>query len=165
MIKGLQVSATGMLFARVFSSANLKKPFVFLLPALGFLLFGCSIPTLEKPECVEAKDHVKQFYSFHFGSEIKPGAESLRAREKYLSPRLFDALSKQDSTARDYFTQSEEYPRAFRVGGCSLEAPDRTVFEVLLFWRDGTDSRQMKILVEAVRGPDRWLIDKVEEKR
>ena len=39
---------------------------------LALLSASCSIPNLEPQECVEARDTVTKFYSFHFGNEMKP---------------------------------------------------------------------------------------------
>jgi hypothetical protein len=130
----------------------------------AFLLCSCSIPNLEKPECTEARNAVREFYSFHIGNDIKPSAENLKLREKFLSRKLFETLSASNETAKDYFTGTDDYPRAFRVGSCEVVSPERTVLGVLLFWRDDTRSEQREVKVEAVKENEKWLIDKVEPK-
>lgn len=126
---------------------------------------ACSIPNLEKPECIESREIVKQFYSFHFGNDLKPDDQSLKQREIFLSRRLFDELKKQTVSREDYFTQTEDYPKAFRVGGCEVISENKTVFEVLLFWKNETRSDQVEIKVETVKENNNWVIDKVERKK
>ena len=36
-----------------------------------FALAACSLPNLEKPQCTEARDSVKQFYSLHLASDCR----------------------------------------------------------------------------------------------
>jgi hypothetical protein len=144
---------------------NQNRWFYFLLFTFAFLLCfnACSIPNLESNECIEARTRVKEFYSFHFGNEMKPSAENLKRREKFLSKQLMQTLPASNETAKDYFTATEDYPKAFRVGECKTIAPDRTVFGILLFWKDDVRSDQRKIEVEAVKESGNWLIDKVSD--
>lgn len=136
----------------------------FVLIVFSTFIFGCSIPNLENPECDEARETVKQFYSNHFGGDLKPNLNNLKKSEIFLTPRLFEELKNQNETNTDYFTQTEDYPKAFRVGSCSVKSESKAVFEVLLFWRDETRSEQKEIFVETVKESDKWLIDKVEIK-
>jgi hypothetical protein len=125
---------------------------------------GCSIPNLEKPECTAARQTVREFYSYHFGNDMKPSKENLKVREKFLTDGLKQNLAAQTGGKTDYFTQTDDYPKAFRVGGCEVTSDDKTVFEVLLFWKDETRSEQREIKVETVKQADKWLINKVENK-
>lgn len=122
---------------------------------------SCSIPSLEKPQCTEARDAVKRFYSFHIGNDMRPSAESLKASESYLTSDLFKRLSGTNETAKDYFTQTEDYPRAFRVGTCMTDSNDKAVFQVVLLWRDDTRTEQKEVHVEAVKTGGQWLINNV----
>jgi hypothetical protein len=121
---------------------------------------SCSIPSLESAECTEAREAVKELYSYHFGNEMKPTAENLKARERFLTPELTTALQKFQSDI-DPFTLSTDFPKAFRVGGCKTVAPDKTESQVLLFWKDDERSRQQEITVETIRQNDRWLINNI----
>lgn len=131
----------------------------------SFSVFSCSIPNLEKPECSESRDFIRQFYSFHFGNDLKPNLENLKMRGKFLSPRLFEQLKNQPETAKDYFTQTDDYPKAFRVGSCTVDSPEKTNFEVLLFWKTETRSEQRTINVETVKENGDWKIDNVKIKQ
>jgi hypothetical protein len=125
------------------------------------LLSSCSLPNLEKPQCTEARDSVRRFYSFHFGNEMRPSPENLKAREKFLTAELFKMLTASSETAVDYFTASEKYPKTFRVGACTAESGDRAAFGVMLLWRDETKSEQKEVRVETVLADGKWLINKV----
>lgn len=127
-------------------------------------LSACSIPNLEKPECTEARSAVREFYSFHIGNDLKPSAENLKLREKFLSKELTEKLSVSNETKKDYFTATEDYPKAFRVGGCEAVSPEKTILEVVLFWRDDVRSEQREIKVEAIKENGKWLIDKVSNR-
>ena len=122
---------------------------------------ACSIPNLEKPECTESRNTVREFYSVHFGSDMKPSEEYLKVRERFLTADLRNLILKNLPDKRDYFTATDDYPRAFRVGGCEITAPDKTVFGVLVFWKDDTRTEQREIKVEVVKENDRWLINKI----
>lgn len=133
--------------------------------AICFLLFtfaACSIPNLEKPECTEARNAVREFYSFHFGNDLKPSKENLQRREQFLTAALKQKLAAQTDDATDYFTQTDDYPKAFRVGGCEVVNENKTILGIILFWKDDTRSEQHEVKVEAVKQTDKWLIDEVK---
>ncbi|MGI8542347.1 MAG: DUF3828 domain-containing protein [Aridibacter sp.] len=139
---------------------GLEKNSSFLLTAYCLLL-SCSQPILDSPECIASRDSVKRFYSYHFGNDMKPSAENLKKREKYLSQELNDKLARQNKTAKDYFTNTDDYPKAFRAGKCETLDKNKTKFEILLFWRTDEQNIQREIDVEAIKENDRWLIYKV----
>lgn len=138
-----------------------KVIFSFLLLGVFCLLTNCSQPVLESSECIASRDSVKRFYSFHFGNDMKTSAKNLEKREKYLSNELKDKLANKTETAKDYYTQTADYPKAFRVGKCEISDKNRTKFEILLFWRTEEKNIQREIDVEAVKENNKWLINKV----
>jgi hypothetical protein len=136
--------------------------FAFLIFNFAFIFGACSIPNLESAECAEARQTIKEFYSFHFGNEMKFSPENLRLRERFLTPEYAASL-RNESTEADVFTvNSNDYPKAFRAGGCRAAAPDKVVFEVLLFWKTESRTEQRQIEVETIKRNDKWLIDKIE---
>jgi len=137
---------------------------VFSMVQFGFLA-ACNQPVLESPECISSRDSVKRFYSFHLGNDMAPSAESLEKRKKFLSAKLRESLKPESETKTDYFTQTDNYPKAFRAGKCSGSSKDRASFEVLLFWRTDEKNTQREITVEAVKENDSWLIDKVSSEK
>ena len=137
---------------------------LFLLFTFYFLLFtfSCSIPNLETPECGEARNVVKEFYSYHFGNDMKFTKENLKPREKFLSNELKQKLASQPESATDYFTATDDYPKAFRLGSCEMIEKDKKVnMQILLFWKTETRSEQREIHVEVIKENDKWLIDDV----
>ena len=123
--------------------------------------FSCSVPNLEKPECTASRNIVKEFYSFHFGNEMKFSPENLKKREKFLTPELFKSLQSVAGENDIFTTQNMDFPKAFRVGGCQVIEPTITNIEVLLFWKDDKRSEQKAIHVEVIKQNDKWLINKI----
>lgn len=135
--------------------------FCLLLAALGSL--SCSLPVLESPECTDSREAVRKFYSFHYANDIAPTPENLKAREKYLTPELYQTLSG-EKLGKDYFTLSETPPKAFRVAACTAIDAGKTELGVHLFWKDDTKTTQNEIEVEAIKKGDEWLVNKVTPK-
>lgn len=138
-----------------------RKFLVFCSLPFACCLLGCGVPNLEAPECTEARQAVKAFYSYHFGNEMRFSAENLKQREKFLTPEFAESLRKLQTDADVFTTGDTDYPKAFSAGECRVAASDKTVFDVLLFWKTDTRTEQRKIKVEAVKQNDKWLIDKV----
>ena len=145
------------------AGARIKNGFikVFILCLAFFSLTSCSLPSFEKPECSAARDVVRRFYSFHFAKDMRPSAENLRSASPFLTEGLQRTLSTASETAVDYFTQTDDYPRTFKVGTCNLQSNDRALLELTLLWRDDQRTQQREIKVETVKVDDKWLIDKV----
>lgn len=123
---------------------------------------GCSVPNLEEPDCREARDVVREFYSLHFGNDMHPSAANVRLREKYLTPRLKDTLLAATPGDTDYFTATSDYPKAFRVGECKIKSPGQSAnFDVLLFWKDDVRSEQKHISVAVEKENGAWRIGAV----
>lgn len=138
--------------------------FRLIIIVLALCLGSCSIPNLEEAECIEARNEVRQFYSFHFGNDMKSSAENLKQREKFLSAGLVETLSASGETQNDYFTATSDYPKAFRFGTCKTVSPGKVEFQLLLFWRDDTRNEQKELAVEAIKKQGKWLVDKVLSK-
>jgi len=121
---------------------------------------GC-IPNLEDPTCSEARNAVREFYSFHFGNDMALSPESLKMRERFLSPKLFREISSAQEGTDPFTTGTTELPKAFRVGECRAIDPDKAEFQVLLFWRDDVRNEQREIKAIAVKQNDKWLMDSI----
>lgn len=127
----------------------------------AYCQLNCSIPNLEKPECTEARNTVREFYSFHFGNEMQFTKENLELRKRFLTHEFFDKLNG-GAQSIDPFTNTADLPKAFRVGECNVIEPGkRTDFQVLLFWKTNERSEQRSVHAEAVKIDDKWLIDNV----
>ena len=131
-----------------------------LLPA-AYGQLACSIPNLEASECSQARDAVKRFYSFHFANDMSYSKENLEARNQFLTAEFFNSISQQTKIPRDPFTLAGDVPKAFRVGECKVQSAEKTIFQVLLLWKDDTSSKQEEIAVDMVKQSDKWLVDGV----
>ena len=131
------------------------------LSCLAFSVAGCSLPSLEKPQCTAARDTVKRFYSLHFADDMRPSAQNIKASQPFLTPVLFQGLSASNETAKDYFTQTDDYPKAFRVGSCSSDTDTKAVLQVILLWRDDKRTEQKEVHVETLKVGDKWFINSV----
>lgn len=139
---------------------NLRFAF-YLLPFAFSLFAACSVPNFESAECTASRGVVREFYSYHFGGEMRFSAENLKTREKFLTPEFVQSL-RNLQTENDVFTTSNtDYPKAFRVGGCQTVEPSKTSIEVLLFWKTDERTEQKAINVEVVKQADKWLVNKI----
>lgn len=132
------------------------------MPALLVLLSGCGVPNLEPPECSAARTAVREFYSFHFGNEMLFSPEGLKQRERFLSPALIEQIGKAPEGTDPFTTGDADLPKAFRAGECRVLTPDRTQFDLLIFWKDDVRTEQRTLKVEAVKTENGWLVDKIE---
>lgn len=128
---------------------------------IAFSAYSCSIPNLDTPECLASRSVVREFYSFHFGNDMRFSAGGLEARKRFLTPSYYNSLSNTGSDADVFTTNNTDLPRAFRVGKCETIGEGRSSFEVLLFWRDDTRTEQRAIKVETALIADDWLIDRI----
>ncbi|MBV9216769.1 MAG: hypothetical protein JO053_11385 [Acidobacteria bacterium] len=131
--------------------------FAFLLCALG----ACSIPNLESQNCSEARDAVKQLYSFHFANDMSASLESLKAREKFLSPEFYQRLVASNPSV-DPFTFSADPPKTFKIAKCTEKAPADVDMQVQIYWRDEQKTTQKEVHVDTVRSGDKWLVNDVK---
>ena len=137
------------------------KRLLVLALLVSFGATACSIPNLESPACTESKNAVREFYSYHFGNDMKFSADGLKAREKFLSPDFAASLAGSKEGTDPFTTGSDDIPKAFRVGECREISPEQTESTVLLFWRDDDRTEQREIKVETVDRNDSWVVNKV----
>ncbi|PYS92075.1 MAG: hypothetical protein DMF62_01295 [Acidobacteria bacterium] len=122
---------------------------------------GCSIPNLEPTDCIQARDIVREFYSFHFGNDMNFSAENLERRRRFLTTDLYERLKSEEQKG-DPFTRTSDLPKAFRVGECRV-VESGVSFNVLLFWKTDTRTEQKSINVLAENIGDKWLIAWVKD--
>jgi hypothetical protein len=92
---------------------------------------------------------------------MKPSHENLEARKGYLTDQLASQLQTSAAGTRDYFTNSENYPKAFQVGTCKMVSPTQTEVTILLYWRENEQNQQREVTAELLKIGDKWLINKV----
>lgn len=140
------------------------RAFCIFTAALCTVLFvACSVPNLDTPECVEARNTVKQFYSLHFDNERRLTPESISMRERFLTPDLSERLrtTAADSGKVDYFTASEAPATTFKIARCETIDATTVDFLVQIFWRDDIETIQKELQVLVKKTGDNWLISKV----
>ena len=92
---------------------------------------------------------------------MNPSAEGIKARERFLTPNLYEVLSNAKAFDLDYFTASETPPKTFKVAQCTLHGDDKADVHVQVYWRDDPKVTQREVHVETVKSGDAWLINKV----
>ncbi|MFN3329838.1 MAG: hypothetical protein ACK419_02815 [Pyrinomonadaceae bacterium] len=123
---------------------------------------SCSIPNLEPPECSEARQKVKEFYSYHFADDMSFSIEKLEKRKNYLTERFFEELKGEQTQADVFTTGDTDFPKSFSVGRCQLVEPGKAEIDVLLLWRrDNYTSEQRLIKIEMQKQNNTWLIDEI----
>jgi hypothetical protein len=134
----------------------MNRFFLLCILLSAFCIAACSVPNLEKPECAQARDSVRQFYSWYLGTKEEDRRPEMFSR--YISPDFSNASG---DPASDPYLLAEDAPKSFKVGACKLSDPDHAEFDVLLLWRDDTKTEQKGIKVASVKTGDKWLINKV----
>ncbi|MEO8647524.1 MAG: DUF3828 domain-containing protein, partial [Acidobacteriota bacterium] len=140
---------------------------LFCLVLAAIFAGSCSIPNLEAPDCIDARDTAREFYSQHFGSDLNFSPERIAEQKRFISNAYADRL-KNISADTDPFTMTpaSDPPKAFRIGECrSLEPQKKVEFEVVFFWRTDTRSEQRSVAAETVNEDGRWVIDRVKAKQ
>lgn len=124
-------------------------------------LLSCSVPNLEPANCIEARGVVKEFYSFHFGNDMRFTKENLKLRAEFLTPEFTASLQNEQMNGDVFTTGSDDFAKAFRVGECAAVSLEETIFQVILFWRDDVRSEQKVIMVGMIKYNGKWLINRV----
>ncbi len=139
----------------------MKRIFVPLIILFVLIASSCEIPTIESQDCLDARAAVREFYSYHFDGDMALSDKELDKLQKYMTPDSVKEL-RGTSTENDVFTtNSNNYPKAFRVGSCKLDSPNSATLSVLLFWRTNETNLQQEIKIEAQKINDKWLFSKV----
>lgn len=135
------------------------------LPLTLFLALvgaGCSIPNLDPPECAASRTTVREFYSFHFGNEMKVSPGWLEGRKRFLTAELLERVETAGEGTDPFTTGTSDIPKAFRAAECRVVSPERAEYDVLLFWKDDSRTEQRKVKVQVAKVGEAWLIDSIE---
>jgi len=130
---------------------------------LTVILFAssCGIPTIESKDCLDARAAVREFYSYHFDGDMALSDNELDKLQKYMTAETYKELRGKETENDVFTTDTNNYPKAFRVGSCRSDKPDTAIISVLLFWRTDDQSLQQEINVEARKIEGKWLFNKV----
>jgi hypothetical protein len=149
-------------------------PRVLSMPAVVVLL-GVSVLWMARPvrsagdKPKDAPGTVKAFYTYHFAHDMGLTEKSLLERRRWLSPELHGLLlyerrrkTPQDEAPYlngDPFTDSQEYPAAFRVGAASVRKTRASV-EVHFTWKEkGRFQGARTSIVRLARQGNEWRIN------
>jgi hypothetical protein len=118
---------------------------------------GCSIPNLEGQSCTEARDTVKEFYSWYLGTD--PEA---RSRQKDIYDRYVSADFRGTSNENgDPFFLATSTPTTFKIGKCGAIGDSKVEMQVQLYWRSDNKTDQHEVYAETVKKDNKWLIEEV----
>ena len=122
--------------------------------------WACSIPNLESQQCSEARDSVKEFYSWYLGTDPEQRNKQPEVFKKYLSASLLTNASGET----DPFFNSATPPTTFKIGKCEMVDTTHTNIQVQLYWREGPKTDQKEVYADTVKNGDRWQIEKIENR-
>jgi hypothetical protein len=133
--------------------------FCCLLVAANWQL-ACSIPKLESPQCSEAGDQVKEFYSWYLGTDAEMRGRQRDVYERFISPKFQTDVA----AGTDPFFRSTTPPTTFKIGKCESISDSQGKIQVQLYWRFENKTDQKEVYADVVKSGDRWLIEKVESR-
>lgn len=138
---------------------------LFCILNFAFLIDGCRFYSLEPVECTEARVAAKQFYSFHFGNDMRATAENYKSRERFLTPRYYTALAAAAEGSLDQFTLTQDHPKTFKIGECKTDSATNVDLQIQLYWRDDYSTVQQEVVANMVKESGKWLLDGVGSKK
>jgi hypothetical protein len=119
---------------------------------------SCSIPNLESRQCTEARDSVKEFYSWYTGTDSAVREKQRDVYDKYVGTGFRPSLGSQS----DPFYLSDVAPTTFKIGKCELKDESHVTVQIQLYWREQGKTDQKEVYADVSKNGDKWLIDKVE---
>jgi len=135
--------------------------FLLSLLLITILASACSVPTLESKSCLDAQASLKKLLSIHFDRGFNGNDAYRKERDGYITDRLKGEIDAEKGF--DYLTQTKDYPKAFRIGGCTEEGENSVTLDALLFWKDDKRDEQRKIYFTMKNVGNKWLVDKAAE--
>lgn len=132
-----------------------------ILAILQLSLFAaaCSIPNLETAQCSEARDVVKEFYSWYLGTDPTQLEQQPEVLDRFISPKFAQSVG-----GIDPFFLSDTPPTTFKVGRCETVDEDHLRLQVQLYWRYERQIEQKEVFADVVRSDNKWFIEKVEDR-
>jgi hypothetical protein len=133
--------------------------FFCLLP-IAYCQLAC-IPNPESQQCSEARDSVKEFYSWYLGTDPEQRRKQPEVFRKYISGT--SSLNAVNSDL-DPFFNSPTPPTTFKIAKCETADADHTNIQVQLYWRQDLKIEQREVYADTVRTGDTWQIDRIENR-
>jgi len=126
----------------------------------AFCVAACSIPNLESQQCADARNTVKEFYSWYLGTDPNTREQQQVIYDRFIASN-FHSSARSDL---DPFFLSPTTPTTFKIGKCEMRNDSQTAIQVQLYWRQPDKTEQEEVYAETIRSADKWLIDKVESR-
>lgn len=121
---------------------------------------ACSIPNLEGQQCTEARDTVKEFYSWYMGTDAETRQKQNEIYYRYIASNFQSSAGPET----DKFYLSETTPTTFKIGKCEQTNDQRIAMQVQLYWRQDGKTDQKEVYADLIKVRDSWQIDKVESR-
>jgi hypothetical protein len=142
------------------SISTVGRSITAILLCATFVLSACSIPNLEGQQCTEARDEVREFYSWYMGMDAAAREKQRDVYNRYIAP---DFQSTAGSNA-DPFYLSDTIPTTFKIGKCDQKDDSHITMQIQLYWRQDRKTDQKEVYADMTKAGDKWLIDKVESR-
>ena len=139
-------------------SARRTAIFTLCFSLIAFCLLDCRVPTLESPQCSEAADQIKEFYSWYLGTDREMRNKQSEVSSRFVSPGFQTDVAE----GTDPFFRSTSPPTTFKIGKCESMNETRGKIQVQLYWRLESRTDQKEVYADIQKSGDRWLIEKVE---
>jgi hypothetical protein len=143
-------------------AAFLRIAVFFCLLLTAYCQLSCSIPNMESQQCSEARDSVKEFYSWYLGTDAEQRKKQPEIYKKYIAER---SQLNASGAGIDPFFNSETAPTTFKIGQCEAVDDSHTNIQVQLYWRYSEQKvDQKELYVDTIKNGDRWQIEKIESR-
>lgn len=140
--------------------------FAFCLLAFAFSLLGCgSIPNLESPECTQARDSVRQFYSWYFGTDAEQRAKQPEIIRKFMAASFVPYKVGGIEREPDPYTMTRSMPTTFKLAQCKASGPESVYLKVQFLWKPGESGENGEMVrlvhLQIVKDAESWKISSI----
>lgn len=142
------------------SISTARLAIVTILLFATFLISSCSIPNLEGQQCTEARDAVREFYSWYMGTDAAVREKQRDVYNRYIASDFHSTAV----TDNDPFYLSDTTPTTFKIGKCEQKDDSHITIQIQLYWRQDRKTDQKEVYANVTKSGDKWLIDKVESR-
>lgn len=155
-----------------------KSAILSVLLACCFATHARAQKSTRRAPVASPRQTAQSFYRFHFAHGMDFTERNLRQRRRWLTTELYDLLReefrKEAERAKshpdeapfiegDPFTDSQEYPKSFRVGG-SISSGGSSIVKVVFVWTGQVhrerEEREVSVTMRWIGS--RWLIGNIK---
>jgi hypothetical protein len=157
---------------------SLHKSVIFIVLSACCLATPARAQNTRRASATSPRQAAQSFFRFHFAHGMDFTESNLRRRRRWLTAELYDLLRdefrKEAERAKthpdeapfiegDPFTDSQEYPKSFRVGDF-ISSGGSSVVHVVFVWpgRAPRESEERAVTVTMRRSGARWLVSNIK---